>query len=155
MISFRPASGGDVERIIDLTLEFENYLIDIDDSLMSEPLPRERYKDTLLKGLDDPKHLFLVAEDDTIIIGFIDYWYYPEFLHGGLTGYMNNLYIQEGYRGLGIGTQLVNEVIRSAKEKGVVAMHVPVKPGNHKAIEFYKKMGIKEMLAMMEIRLDG
>ncbi|MFO8050350.1 MAG: GNAT family N-acetyltransferase [Thermoplasmatota archaeon] len=155
MFKIRKIDRGDIERVLDLVLDFERYLIDVDDSLVSEPFPRARYMKTLLEGLYDEKHTFLVAEIDGRVIAFIDYWAYPEFLHGGLTGYMNNLYVDGDHRGKGIGSALVDHVMEEAQRKGIVAMHVPVKPLNRRAVEFYIRKGIDEQLVMMETRLDG
>lgn len=154
MVTIREADIEDVERIVDLTLDFENYLIDIDDTLMSEPFERGVYRKTLMEGLGDEKHRFFVAVKGGIIVAFADYWAYPEFLHGGVAGYMNNLYVSEESRGQGIGSALVDHILADARNMEAVAMHVPVKPLNKKAIEFYIKKGIDEQLSMMETRLD-
>jgi len=152
-ISIRKARMEDIERIVDLALSFEKYLIAIDDTLQQEPFPRERYRRVLLEGLNDGKHAIFVAEEDEII-AFADYWTYPEFIHGGWVGYLNNLFVDEGSRGKGIGTEMIRVILEDARSKGLVAMHVGVKPRNEDAVRFYRKLGVDEELMMMEWRLD-
>ena len=87
---------------------------------------------------------------------FVLFWsgVYPEFLHGGISAYLHNLFVREGHRGKGVGKSLLSAIVTEAKERGSVAIHVPVKAKNTAAIDFYRKNGISEQLAMMETRLD-
>lgn len=153
-VFIRPAEDGDIESIVEMAYEFETYLLRIDDSLVQEAPPMEVFKRFLLRGFGDEKHTLFVAEEDGGLLGFADFWAYPEFLHGGVAGYMNNIFVREGERGRGIGKALLDAVMDEARSMGVVAMHVPVKARNTRAIEFYKKNGIDEQLYMMETRLD-
>ena len=63
--------------------------------------------------------------------------------------------MRDRHRVGGVGRALVERMLADAKGMGVVAMHVPVKAKNVKAVEFYKHVGIGEQLAMMETRLDS
>jgi GNAT superfamily N-acetyltransferase len=153
-LRIRKAKKGDIEWIVDMAREFELYLLDIDDSLIQEPPPKEVFKRVLLKGFGDEKHSIFVAEKDGRLTGFADNCVYPEFLHGGMSAYLHNIFVREGYRGQGIGKALLDTMVEEAKARGAVAIHVPVKTKNIKAIEFYMKRGIREQLAMMEVRLD-
>jgi GNAT superfamily N-acetyltransferase len=153
-MKIRKADESDIEGIVDMAHEFELHLLDIDDSLIQEPPPRQVFKEFLLKGFDDDKHSMVVAEEGGKLLGFADIWVYPEFLHGGMSAYLHNIFVREGHRGRGIGKALLDSMVQEAKARGAVAFHVPVKAKNVKAIEFYKKNGIAEQLAMMETRLD-
>jgi ribosomal protein S18 acetylase RimI-like enzyme len=155
LVIIRKAETMDIDRIAEMAVDFENYLISLDDTLVDEPFPLERYRQVLAQGFGDDKHNLYIAEEDGIIVGFADYWVYPEFLHGGLSGYLHNIYIDQEWRGNGIGTSFVEHILKDAKEKGAVAMHVPVKPANRKALDFYRKLGIVIEFALLETRLDG
>jgi L-amino acid N-acyltransferase YncA len=153
-MKIRKAAKRDIGEIVRMACEFENYLITIDDSLLQESPPENVFKKVLLKGFDDPKHFVIVAEEKGKLIGFADMWAYPEFLHGGLSAYMNNIFIRDGDRGKGTGTALLKAIMKEAKRRGAVALHVPIKSKNVGSIEFHKKKGIDEQLVMMEKRLD-
>jgi GNAT superfamily N-acetyltransferase len=153
-VRIRWAENRDIDELVEMAFEFENDLLKIDDALIQESPSRETFKDILLKGFEDDKHAILIAEEDEKAVGFLDFWAYPEFLHGGVSGYMNNVFVREGYRGKGIGTSLFNKALEEAKKRGIVAMHIPVKAKNLRALEFYKKNKIDERLFMLETRLD-
>jgi GNAT superfamily N-acetyltransferase len=153
-MKIRKASKKDIDEIVDMAYEFELYLIGLDDSLVQESPSKNIFKKFLIAGFDDPKHYFIVAEDAGRLVGFADLWTYPEFLHGGISAYLHNLFVRESVRGTGIGKTMVDALVKEAGARGAVAIHVPVKAKNKKAIEFYKKCGINEQLAMMEARLD-
>ena len=57
---------------------------------------------------------------------------------------LDNFYIEENYRGQGIGTKLVNEFKKYCLDKGIEEMKVTASALNVHAIEFYKKNGFKE-----------
>jgi len=153
-MKIRKANMEDVDEIVRMAYEFETYLITLDNSLLQESPSKKVFKKVLINGFEDPKHCLLVAEEKGKMLGFADMWSYPEFLHGGMSAYMNNIFIREGHRGKGIGTALLKTIIKEAKRRGVVALHVPIKAKNLKSIEFHKKKGIDEQLVMMEKRLD-
>jgi len=145
----------DIPELAQMAWEFEQYLLKVDPGLVEETPSKEVFKNVLEQGFNDPKHYMIVAEkkNDGGLVGLADFWAYPEFLHGGITGYFNNLFIREGWRGKGIGQMLFENAMAEAKGRGLVAMHIGVKAGNTKALEFYKKMGINEELVMLETRV--
>lgn len=153
-MNIRKAEEKDIERIIDLSIEFDKYLIGVDDSLTSEIAPRELTKQILSDGFDNPYHTFLVAEEDGEVIAFSDMWTYPEFVHGGYSAYLQNIFVTERYRRTGIGTKLLNALVEDAKKRNAVALHISMKLKNKIAIDFYKKNGITEELMLLETRLD-
>ena len=153
-VKIRRATTKDVDEMAEMAYEFELYLIKLDDTLMEVPPPKALFRKVLRQGLNDEKHYIVVAEEKGKLVGMADFWAYPEFLHGGMSGYMNNLYVREGFRGKGLGRTLLEHLMDAAKRRGVVAMHIPVKPMNLRALAFYRKAGMDEELLMMERRLD-
>lgn len=59
------------------------------------------------------------------------------------TSELDNFYIEENYRKQGIGTKLVNEFKKYCLDKGIEEMRVTASSLNVNAIEFYKKMDLK------------
>jgi ribosomal protein S18 acetylase RimI-like enzyme len=83
------------------------------------------------------------------IVGFIDLWVIHDFCHGGMLSYIQNLYVAPKYRGLGIGSHLLQKIIGRAKERGAVEIHVVTRFDNERAIQLYKKHGLtKESLQL-------
>jgi ribosomal protein S18 acetylase RimI-like enzyme len=153
-MKIRKANRDDIGEIVEMAYEFELYLLKIDNALIQESPPKATFRKFLSKSIGDDHHAVFVAHDGRKAVGFADLWVIPEFLHGGMSGYMTNLFVRDGVRGKGVGQALLAQIIKEAKRRKVVALHVPVKPKNVKAVAFYRKMGIDEQLFMMETRLD-
>lgn len=149
----RIAQEKDTEDIARLAFEFEDYLDDLESTAESEKVDRDTIKNVLLQGFSDPKHVILVVEDEERLIGFSDIWVYPEFIHGGMSAYLNNLFITKKNRRSGVGSKLLSETVNKAKEMGAVALHISVLPENVIAQNFYKKNGIDWEILMFEKKL--
>jgi ribosomal protein S18 acetylase RimI-like enzyme len=59
-----------------------------------------------------------IAEANGEIVGFIDLWTIHDFCHGGKLSYIQNLYVAQKYRRLGVGSKLLQKVIERAEEGG-------------------------------------
>jgi GNAT superfamily N-acetyltransferase len=83
----------------------------------------------------------LVVEHQEQLIGFALFFKnYSTFLtKPGL--YLEDLYVQQTYRGQGIGKALLNAVAQIAQERGYGRVEWSVLDWNETAIAFYKKMG--------------
>ena len=152
-MNIRSAKEEDIEDIIDLAYEFETYLDDLESTPQSERISKQTIKNVFFEGFSDPKHVVLVVEEEDKIIGFSDFWVYPEFIHGGQSAYLNNLFITEEFRRKGIGSKLLFETINKAKDMKAVAMHISVLPENIIAQKFYKKNHINWEIKMLELKL--
>ncbi len=127
-MNIRTAEEKDLDDIVDLAFEFENYLDELESTPDSERVSKGTLKDVLLLGFSDPKHIVLVAEEENKLVGFSDLWVYPEFIHGGHSAYLNNLFVTEKHQRKGIGSDLLRETIERAKERKAVALHISVLP---------------------------
>ena len=63
------------------------------------------------------------------------------FEYGGRDGFLDELYLDEKYRGRGIGRQTMEFVEAQAREMGVNAVHLEATHGNEPAIELYRRAG--------------
>jgi ribosomal protein S18 acetylase RimI-like enzyme len=84
-----------------------------------------------------------VAEDANTndIIGMALYYIAYSTWKGRIL-YLDDLIVTESKRRYGIGSMLLNEVLRDAKETGVEQIRWQVLDWNTPAIEFYKKVGV-------------
>jgi len=55
--------------------------------------------------------------------------------------YMDDLYVRPDFRGAGVGTKLINEVIAFAKAENCKKLRWQVSEWNQPAIDFYKSLG--------------
>ena len=78
----------------------------------------ERRSSVLRQALKELDYELLVADADGKTIGFIDRWIINDFVHGGKLAYIQNLYVSPNYRRKGIGSRLLQETVKRAKDKG-------------------------------------
>ena len=133
MINYRIAQAGDEESIHRLIVELAVF--------EREPNAVIVPSDALYNHLFVEKVCFaIVAEDiqtDTVI-GFALY-YFSYSTWKGKCLYLEDIYVQEIHRKLGIGQVLFDMVVCVAKEKKVARMDWQVLNWNNAAINFYKK----------------
>ena len=152
-MNIRIADEKDIEQIAKLAFEFEDYLDELESTPEDERVSKDTVRNVLQEGFSDPKHFFFVAEDGEELVGFSDCWIYPEFIHGGNSAYLNNLFITKENRRVGIGSNLLSATLKKSKEMGAVALHISVLPENVMAQNFYRKNGIDWEIMMFEKKL--
>jgi ribosomal protein S18 acetylase RimI-like enzyme len=134
----RRADKSDVSKLVSLAEEF-----------MHGTATYEERLSILENALRDPDYELWIAKVSGEIVGFIDLWIIHDFCHGGKLSYIQNLYVATKYRGLGVGSQLLQKIIERAKERGALEIHVVTKFDNERAIQLYKKHGLtKESLQL-------
>ena len=103
------------------------------------------------KALKNKDYLCLVAEISKEIVGFIDLWAFPDIAHGAYLAQIQNFVVTEKMRGKGIGTKLLEEIIKVFREKKYHELHVWTEKENEEAIRLYKKLGIKNERVLLEM----
>lgn len=85
--------------------------------------------------LERDPDLFLVAEEDGRIVGSVmGAW-------DGRRGWLYHLGVLPGHQKRGIATQLVKEVEKRMRRKGVVKVNAAVYETNRPSLTFFKNMG--------------
>lgn len=132
MISIRRAEISDINDIISLVKELALF----------EKAPQEvtvTYEDYLINGFqDNPLFECNLAFYNEDLVAF-SLWYFRFSTWKGKRLYLEDLYVKEAYRGLGIGKTLLNTVIEEAKLSNCTGLMWQVLDWNTSAIEFYKK----------------
>ncbi len=96
-----------------------------------------------LQEMDSGRAIYLIAEEDNQIIGHVFVKFYGSQTEPDYPN-VQDLYVDEKQRNKGIGTQLIQEAERLAKEKGYKAISLAVNPTlNQQAKELYEKLGYK------------
>jgi diamine N-acetyltransferase len=81
-----------------------------------------------------------VAVVNEQIVGFAT-WFKAYYSWSGKSVYLDDLYVSSPFRGYGLGKQLFDKVIETAKELDCKKVRWLVSEWNTKAIEFYKLQG--------------
>ena len=129
-IEIRKAETTDFSQIYSLIIEFAAFI--------KTP---EKVITTLSQMINDEAYFnCYIAVDKDKVVGFSTYFiaYYS---WTGKTVYLDDLYVLENYRGLGIGNKLLDTIIETAKNENCLKVRWQVSNWNNKAIEFYKKRG--------------
>lgn len=134
-IHIRPAKSSDVTQIIRMMHDFAEFekLLDsftvTEDSLSDAMFGHGCFVDGL------------IAEDGGHPVGYM--LFYPYFASfSGQTGlYLEDVYIEQSYRGQGIGEAMLRRLARTARNRGCERIDFQVLDWNIPAIRFYQKHG--------------
>ncbi len=94
--------------------------------------------------MDENKAVYLVAEENNHLIGQL----FMQF-HGNQTALeypnMQDLYVEQSQRSMGIGSQLIHNAEHLAKNQGFTKISLSVNPKlNPRAKALYEKLGYKQ-----------
>lgn len=94
-----------------------------------------------------------VAEAEGVVVGFALY-YIRYSTWKGQRMYLEDLIVTEAWRGKGVGTLLLNQLIEETREKGFSGMLWQVLDWNEPAIRFYEKFGVSFDGEWLNVTLD-
>ncbi|WP_411816113.1 N-acetyltransferase family protein [Hyphococcus sp. DH-69] len=148
-VSVRAATIGDEAIILSFIKELAEY-----EKLSHEVVATERDLEVTLFA-DNPRVFALIAEQSGAAVGFALYFFnYSTFL--GKHGlYLEDLYVQRQYRGIGAGKALLASLAKIAVENDCGRMEWSVLDWNKPSIEFYRSLNAEPMDGWTTYRLTG
>lgn len=135
----RPASSGDIEMLAELALMAVHEQIDARGGHVWAH--REAIEipaiDILRTALDDPESALFVGTIDDAVVGYarahLDWM-----RNGELLGVINEVFVVEQAREVGIGELLIEAVVAWATAAGCAGIDATVLPGNRQAKNFFE-----------------
>jgi len=145
--SIREAEAADMPKVLELiqelaTFEKEAHAVEV------------TVEDLISDGFGDKKlfHCF-VAESKEEVVGMA--LVYPRYsTWKGPIIHLEDLIVTDKMRGTGLGTALLNEVVKYGKSLGVKRINWEVLDWNEPAIKFYESKGAKVMRDWDVVQLD-
>jgi GNAT superfamily N-acetyltransferase len=133
-----PAQGQDLADVIDLLVaQMAEHDIDI---------PRAGVEAAVRGMLGDPRRgTILVHRDEGRVTGlaFVSFTWSLE--HGGLTSWLEELYVLPALRERGIGTQLLAAAMDAARAAGCAAVDLEVDVEHRRAARLYERHGFRAL----------
>src|ERR1035437_10316492 len=130
-VTIRPIEERDYATLIFLFQEFAHF----------EKLP-EKMTNSVEQMLAEKEFLtgLVALNPENEILGYVTY-FFGYYTWIGKSLYMDDLYVRPDFRGAGVGTKLINEVIAFAKADNCKKLRWQVSEWNQPAIDFYKSLG--------------
>jgi GNAT superfamily N-acetyltransferase len=111
-------------------------------------------EDLLRDGFgEDPRFECLLAERDGAVAGMA-FYYYRYSTWKGTALHLEDLIVSERYRGQGIGSRLLDEIVALGRSQGLRRIYWEVLDWNRPAIEFYESRGACIMEEWRMVHLD-
>ena len=101
----------------------------------SDPWPRE----AIASELENPLSLWLVAEKDGAVIGYVGSQTVPD------EADMMNLAVSPAARRQGVASALVRELVTRLQSKGVISLTLEVRASNGPAVRLYDGFGFMQV----------
>lgn len=118
-------------RIISAAKRHIPQLEDIERQCFSMPWSAQQ----LETQLPDDRHIFIVAEDEGHVLGYVGMMYVLD------EGYISNVAVRKENRKQGIADALISALERECKLKELAFATLEVRAGNEPAIKLYSKHG--------------
>jgi GNAT superfamily N-acetyltransferase len=138
-VTFRPIRPGDVPAVVGLVRELAEYEKAAHEARMTEePLSAALFGDS-------PKLFGHVAVVDDAVVGTA-LWFLNFSTWRGTHGvYLEDLYVQPGHRGSGLGRELLRTLAEVCVQHGYERLEWSVLDWNTPSIEFYRAAGAVPM----------
>ncbi|MBE9548002.1 MAG: GNAT family N-acetyltransferase [Proteobacteria bacterium] len=148
-LKIRPANTDDCMVILSFIKELAEY-----EKMSSLVVATDNDIHKALFG--EPKYAdCLIAEWQGLPVGFALYFFIFSTFEGKPALYLEDLYVQPGVRGNGIGKSLLQRLASTALQHNCSRMDWAVLDWNQPAIEFYQSIGAHAEDQWTTFRLDG
>jgi GNAT superfamily N-acetyltransferase len=147
--TIRPATRADIPQILSFIRSLAAYEREPDAVLATEAgLERDGFG-------PHPFYICWIAEHDGRAAGFALYFFNYSTWLGRPGIYLEDLFVEPEFRGLGIGKRLLEQVAADAVENGCQRLQWEVLDWNTPAIDFYRAMGAEFLDEWRNVRLGG
>ena len=150
-LHFRRARRADLEAIVAMFADDELGRLREDASL---PL-NQKYTDAFANIDGDDNQFLLVTERGGELIGFLQITFIPTLSRlGSVRAQVESVRVASNLRGQGIGTRMMEEVIRICRGHGCYLIQLTTDMKRQKTRQFYEALGFETTHHGMKLMLD-
>ena len=150
----RRAQEQDIDDILRLLVEVDMVHHAIRPDLFKGPATKYSAQELAEKLKNDSDPVFVCADDTDRLLGYIFcqtvVTQESPLCTGIRTLYIDDLCVDERYRGQHVGKALYEYVLAYARQNGFYNITLHVWDGNDRALQFYRKMGMTDQYTCLE-----
>lgn len=137
-VEVRPPAEGELAAVTDLLVaQLREHRVET---------PAAKLADALRAVLDRPERgRILVAVERGRPVGMAALSFVWPLEHGGRSAWLEELYVEPGARGRGIGTRLLEAALRVAAEEGAMAVDLEVDADHQRVARLYARHGFRRL----------
>lgn len=109
-------------------------------------------EETLRRDLEDDGAVVLAGTIDEVVVGYAT-GRTEELRDGSRLGIIDDLYVDEGARSVGVGEALMGELLAWFRARGCAGVDATALPGNRATKNFFEASGFTARLLVMHHRL--
>ncbi|MCD0464681.1 GNAT family N-acetyltransferase [Flavobacterium sp. ENC] len=109
--------------------------------LENEELDFEIFAAIFNENIASPKNVYLIAENENEGAGFISFHTQHLLHHCGLVGEIQEFFIDQKYRGQGVGRLLINEIKNFAEQNNLKSIEVTTNRRRVENVLIYENLG--------------
>lgn len=150
MLKIRKANRKDAKALYGLIIELAQHHNQID-ALKTD-------LSTLIEsGFSDsqsPQFEAVIAESNEVVVGYITYTYNYSIWSGSKYIHIDDVFVSKPHRGLQIGLKMMTFIKNICKQSKIEIVKWELGSNNHRAADFYKKLGAQlqnKIIAKWEI----
>lgn len=142
-VTIRTATSDDADEVTRLLAEMKRHHRELDPGSARFHVPLETLATSVRHGLSDPSVVVIVADAGGHLAGFAKLRFVER--SWGRACEVESLMVEEGRRGQGVGTRLMDAAEERASAAGAAAMRLDVSLFNEAAAEFYGRRGYERI----------
>ncbi len=149
-IIIRKANQEDYQQVDEIFQDINSFHAKIHPEIKEKFADEHLDKNYFNDEIKDDKTTFLIAEVNKKVAGFLVGICKTTKEGENLIFFISKLAISKDFRGVGIGSKLMNNAEKTAKEKGCQRIELGVYENNLSAQEFYQHLGFKPQRVILQ-----
>lgn len=142
-MKFRKATLQDFDTVYQLINELEDAV-----------LPKEKQVEIFQKNIQHEQIIYLVAEEDNHLVGFMGTHIQDLLHHAGKVAEIQELIVDKAHRSTGLGSLFLKELFKILNDRGIHEVEVTSNKMRERAHQFYVKENFKDSHKKFTIKIS-